>query len=372
MKKIIKKIFIILILFIPFIVNATSIKNIEISGNEEVTFSNDLETKVTINFEDLSTSVDNEFGILEVEYDLFYDEELLKPYEIESTDFITKVYKLNNVVHVLSYVKTLDNGFLNPRNSCYFNELYCSSYNALIKFKSIKYTDKKTNIEVRNVTAKIVDYKEVKETYTNEDIIDLNIKSTSSMIVKINKSNGNVNSDNIKSIIEDKEFKLDNINIVRTNKTESNVVLSSNNNISSLIIKNYKIDFDSNKLEYEINVDEDVNELNIDVKLEDEKASYQIIGDKDLSFYGNKVKIKVTSEDGNVKEYTINVNKDIQEEKIIDEKAIKNKIKETIKVNKKNKTIFLLSGVLIILIVLLIVVVSKMNNKKIDKYLDKL
>ena len=90
----------------------------------------------------------------------------------------------------------------------------------------------------------------------------------------------------------------------------ANVIsLSSDNYIKSLEIKNYKINFDKDTLEYSIIVGNNVNSLDLSIVLNDEKASYDVIGNKDFNTGKNIVTIRVTAEDGSVRDYIINVNK---------------------------------------------------------------
>ena len=91
------------------------------------------------------------------------------------------------------------------------------------------------------------------------------------------------------------------------NYTTSYVSLSSNNYIRSLEIKNQKIDFDKDIMEYSITVGNKVNSLDMTIVLDDEKASYEVIGNDNFKTGKNVVTIKVTAEDGSVRNYIINV-----------------------------------------------------------------
>ncbi|MBR3161700.1 MAG: cadherin-like beta sandwich domain-containing protein [Bacilli bacterium] len=93
------------------------------------------------------------------------------------------------------------------------------------------------------------------------------------------------------------------------------ISLSSDNTIKSLIIKNHKINFNKDVLEYSIKVNENTSKLDIKVILNHPKATYEIIGNKDFKIGNNKVYIAVTAEDGSVKNYIINVKKEKSKEK---------------------------------------------------------
>ena len=89
-------------------------------------------------------------------------------------------------------------------------------------------------------------------------------------------------------------------------RKENGYTLSSNNKIESLIIKNHSIDFKSNVYKYTLKTKE--NKLNIAVNLEDEKATYKIIGNNNLK-NKSSIKIKVTAENGDQRVYQINIKK---------------------------------------------------------------
>lgn len=93
------------------------------------------------------------------------------------------------------------------------------------------------------------------------------------------------------------------INVVRKEQGQE---ISNNNNIKSITIKNHSIDFKSNVYKYTIKANED--ELDLTITLDDENATYKIIGNSELK-NGSEVKIKVTAENGDEKTYTLVVKK---------------------------------------------------------------
>lgn len=92
------------------------------------------------------------------------------------------------------------------------------------------------------------------------------------------------------------------INVVKVYK-------SSNNNLSNIVISGHEIEFDKDTLEYNIEVDSDVNELDISALVEDYRAWAKIEGNENFKTGKNVVTIKVYAEDGSTKTYTINVTK---------------------------------------------------------------
>lgn len=96
------------------------------------------------------------------------------------------------------------------------------------------------------------------------------------------------------------------INVV--NKTTATTVrYSKNNNLSSLEIEGYKLEpeFNKDKLEYTITLPKETYKIKLNAKTEDSKASVSGIGEITLVDGENKLEVKVTAENGNVKTYVI-------------------------------------------------------------------
>lgn len=113
-----------------------------------------------------------------------------------------------------------------------------------------------------------------------------------------------VGNNEIKILVtaEDSSTRLYTINV---NRKEEEYTLSSNNNISNIIIDGYELYFNNNKYEYDLRI-KDEKQLDIKVVLEDSKASYNIEGNKELK---NNSVITITSkaEDNTTKVYKINI-----------------------------------------------------------------
>lgn len=86
-------------------------------------------------------------------------------------------------------------------------------------------------------------------------------------------------------------------------------VLSDNNNVSSIDIKGHGIEFNQETKEYEVSIGDEYA-LVIDVLLEDPSAKYVIEGNEDLKD-GSVIKITSTSESGEIKEYKLNIKKEL-------------------------------------------------------------
>ena len=88
---------------------------------------------------------------------------------------------------------------------------------------------------------------------------------------------------------------------------------SSNNYLKSLSIKNYEINFDKGVLEYKIKVPADIKTLDITAVAEDYRSRVEINGNEEFKEGENVVTIKVTAENGEVREYKIRVNKEAKD-----------------------------------------------------------
>lgn len=86
---------------------------------------------------------------------------------------------------------------------------------------------------------------------------------------------------------------------------------SSNNNLKSLQLDTEGISpaFNKNKTQYYITIPENISNINVTATSEDSKASVQVLGNTNIQVGNSQIKIIVTAENGNKKEYVINVTK---------------------------------------------------------------
>ena len=128
--------------------------------------------------------------------------------------------------------------------------------------------------------------------------------------------------------------------VIITKKEEGK---SSNTDIKSIKIRKYHLNFDKSSKTFYLKIDKETSELDIDVKLKDKNASYEIEDNENLKD-GSVVKIIVTAEDETTDTY-----------RIIIEKKESNFL-----------PIIIIVSVIIILVIILIVVLNKKkkNNKK--------
>lgn len=109
---------------------------------------------------------------------------------------------------------------------------------------------------------------------------------------------------------EDGSIKTYTVNIVKEEKPATPIVYyySDNNYLKSLEIEDYEIDFDKNKLSYELTV-ENKNSLEIKAIPEDARSRVEITGNENFKEGKNVVVITVFAENGSTREYKVIVNK---------------------------------------------------------------
>lgn len=97
------------------------------------------------------------------------------------------------------------------------------------------------------------------------------------------------------------------ISVVKKTVIEKNY--SANNFLSSLSIEGYDLEpvFDKNTLTYDLEVENDVENVIINAIAEDKSAKVLGIGEISVNEGQNKIEIKVVAENGNTKIYTLNV-----------------------------------------------------------------
>ena len=92
-------------------------------------------------------------------------------------------------------------------------------------------------------------------------------------------------------------------------KEETVITLSNDNYIKNMEIIGYEILFDKDISNYSIEVAYDVEKLNLNVVLNNDKSTYLITGNEYFKVGQNEVILTVLAEDGSIRDYVINVNK---------------------------------------------------------------
>ena len=205
---------------------------------------------------------------------------------------------------------------------------------------------KDSNAFLKNLTIKGYNINFYKEQLTYEIVIDKSVNKvdveyeTESAKVVANVRNNDpisiINPIIITVTAEDGSIKDYTINLTYK-------ALSNNINVKNLTIENYDIDFDNNKQNYDVVVNQDTKSLNFNIELEDENAKYEIQDNNDL-VNGSVIKIRVIAE--NLTETTYNFNI----------------IKETTTVPKKKNNFFTILLIFLILGIIGVVVFKFIRN----------
>lgn len=127
---------------------------------------------------------------------------------------------------------------------------------------------------------------------------------------------------------------------------EQNDILDDNNNLSNIEINGYELSFNREKLNYNLKIKNE-EKLDINAIAESEKALVTINGNENLK-NESKIIVNVKSESGELKKYTINIQKD-DNESLVEEKNDK----------AKDLIIYIESGVLGIALISIIIVALK-------------
>lgn len=111
------------------------------------------------------------------------------------------------------------------------------------------------------------------------------------------------------SIVRPNNNNNDNTPIIKDNK-------SNNNYLSNITLSTGNINFNKEILEYNVSVLYEVKDIDIIAVPEDSKSKVEISGNKELKVGTNKITILVTAEDGSKREYIINVDRKNEDEKL--------------------------------------------------------
>ena len=101
---------------------------------------------------------------------------------------------------------------------------------------------------------------------------------------------------------------------------------SNNNNLSSLEVSNCTLNpaFNSAISKYNCSVSYDISNVSIKANLSDSKAKLEGTGTKSLNVGDNKVEIKVTAENGDIRTYNINIIRKDKEKEIVEPSSTTN------------------------------------------------
>ena len=92
---------------------------------------------------------------------------------------------------------------------------------------------------------------------------------------------------------------------------------SSDSFLSSLSVEPAEINFNKSTTTYNTSVAYDISSVKVSYAVNDYKAKALVVGSEKLSVGNNKIVVKVTAENGSVTQYTININRQKEGEKVL-------------------------------------------------------
>lgn len=117
---------------------------------------------------------------------------------------------------------------------------------------------------------------------------------------------------------------------------EQEAIKSDNNYLQEIILSNGSLDFNKDVLDYNVTLENEVDELEINAKTEDSKATIKGAGVYKIEVGNNLIQLDVTAENGKIKEYTINaLRKEIVNDDNLPEDSENEKIEKDDNSNKK-------------------------------------
>lgn len=130
-------------------------------------------------------------------------------------------------------------------------------------------------------------------------------------------------------------------------RKESGLTVGDNTTLETLTVKDYDIDFNPNVLDYNVKIKREKTLL-ITATPQDNRSEVYMYGNNDLNAFSS-VRIKVIAENGNTKVYSLNIEKDV--------------------FNQKLEVILASAGVLILIGASIIIVIRR-KNKKMKEYME--
>lgn len=295
-----------ILILIPIKVGAASITSVDIASvPTEQEVGNSFYLPFYVNFSGIGDSVGETSGIWMVALLLDFDDSILEIDGFYSDFFDTEIYKdiENNKYYVFSIANS--DG---ARNKCVDQFLVCSQkYSINIRFHVISNAKENVDIKLEEVDAAAFKIDKTLESYTTDNMEELEYTKEVVRNIKIKKTEKEIEVPKASVVTKEKipeikdniiEESKKNLNSSSSNTSNFKNDKSSNNNLASLMIESYELNFKKDKQEYYITVDNDIHSLNITAKPEDEKATYQIIGADNL---GEEIKITVKAESGEEK-----------------------------------------------------------------------
>lgn len=259
------KLFIVIISILSFSVKATSV---DLSLEEDTNLPNEITLNLKINkLTDFNGSCEGLCGLVAT---LEYDKEKLELLSAEASNGFDLTSGKNLVLYKETGVKD-------------------SSNILTLKFKNKNLENSEsTTVSLVNLTA----------TDGDKDIKLNDVKK----IITFANNNSNNNSSNRNN--NNNTSKGNNASKPNNSKKEEK---STNNYLELITISSGSISFSKDKLIYDVVVKNNVKNILISAKTEDEKAKVEGDGRFNLNIGNNTIKINVTAEDGTQRTYTLNI-----------------------------------------------------------------
>lgn len=368
-------IFLLLVVLLPFPINATpTIKKTRLIIPDSVAKGTSFSFTFGIDFSGIEKDKKDGQGIAGVEFEIDYDDDLLILTDIQSQQntWESEEKEKDGIKYIFSTITESNQA----GNKCTDGILNCTNYMVTVSFY-LKNTEKETTtISIGRTNVILLDKFDFNKEYKEEEIIKnaqlVSINANETKTITITKSDTPVSEQIPEPFISsnDKNSQLD-LGQVVAQKIENVQKLESNNNyIKSLQIENYEINFRKTKKEYDLKIDQGINELRIKVELDDERSTYKIIGADNLKENNNQVTIEVTAENGEKNTYTIHIKEKIED--VDSEKNITNAKTDNDPKIKINKTYLIIGGIGFGVLVILIFIIKKVVDRKLDKALDEM
>ena len=351
-----KLIIILLLLFSAINVQALTYKDATIEGSDEASLGEEVKLTFNINFQGFVKDRYQGDGILNLAYDLKFDNKVLDIVDITTDGFKSIIYEVDdNSYLVLNQVDEE----LETKSKCLNESLYCDNYEADITFYVKDAQSDKVDITLDNLAVGLVNLENLDANFVNNKINSLESIPNITKTITIKKKDADIE---YQSIIAKPSSKVDIKEIVKEHDPISKTKeKSSNSNLKSLEIEGYELDFDKDEKFYDLVIDDSINELNVKATPEDPDATYEIIGADDLNKNSRKITVEVKAPDGTKTKYTISLKSKNNVVTTEEEKP------QEFKLENKHLVIGFIILCSLILLILIIVLINKIRDRKLDK-----
>lgn len=360
MKKLFYVILPLIFLVFPFKINAIKIDSLNIKGNSTVKSGE----QITLTVEAGSSSYEVNEGVWFAYTNLTYDIDHVALIQILSPGYDTYVQYSDEGAIIVS--EAIENA--NVSGTCVNGYLQCGTFTLTLKFQITSITQTTNSVvsipEFGFATLIINENRD----YTIDDAMEITYPSpvNHNLVLQPNE----VPKEEKPVVIPESK---------PTTETKKPTIVKSNNNyLKTLTIKDHELSFNKNTTSYNIELGNDVSVLDIKASVEHAKASYKISGNEKLE-NGSIVKITVTAEDGETRDYQVNIKKQtvvVTENKPKPSTSEETQAKEEPKENFDilNKNIIMIAGGIVgffVIVALICVVSNIIDSKRIDKLLEE-